>query len=493
MPRPASAVRAVAVCRRPTYALATIQSRMQRWDVIVIGAGLGGMLSAAILARQGRRVLILERQPWPGGRLRSYDVDGFVVDCGAFLWPNKFLDEALAAGGVTDFIGSEIPAGDVMRIFVQGLGGKRFAFPWLGRDRTALEDTIREVYRLSAADFQRVGEALAQLARLDDAEVTALLPVTVGQWLAASVTEPTVSQAVLRTLMLFGSYEPSQASVGEFARLLQRNRSGGRPAKPEYCGANAVGGVRALVEAIRTALQRCGVELRLGTTVDEIIVEDGRAGGVLAHGALPFQERLSADVVVSNLPIWTLFDVIAPRHFPETFVANARHYGKVGGTVSVAYAFSDPPTLRDTGVADTFPGWTRLLVGSERTFGGGLFWTSVHSPRNAPPGKHILQGMRLVPQDTLNDHQCVDRIVADFDALVREIYADVERTLLWRRRWITRDGSEYMISAVPRPDVRAPGISGLYFVGETINSPSVQMDAAAHSALECARMILATD
>jgi phytoene dehydrogenase-like protein len=462
---------------------------MSRWDVIVIGAGLGGMLTGAILARRGRRVLVLEREPRAGGRLRSYDVDGFVVDCGAFLWPNKHLDEALAAAGVTDWIGSEIPADQVMRIFVQGLDGKRFAFPWLGRDQAALADTVREVYRISPEEFRTFNGVLAQLAQLDDTQTAALMHTTVGDWLGTTVANATSANALRRTLMLFGSKEPMHASIGEFARMLQRNRTPGRPAKPEYCGANTIGGVRALVEAIRHALERNRAELRLATTVDEIIVEGHRATGVLAHGAAPFQERFEADAVVSNLPIWTLFDLISDRHFPSQFVANTHHYAKVGGTVSVAYAFEAVPTLRETGEPDRFPGWTRLLVGATRTFGGGLMWASLHSPHNAPPGKHILQGMRLVRPEVLGDHDAVDHIVADFDTMVREIYRDVEEKLRWRRRWVTRDGSEYMISAAPRPDIRAPSIEHLYFVGETINLPSIQMDAAAHSALECARMI----
>ncbi|MFQ5666162.1 MAG: phytoene desaturase family protein [Candidatus Binatia bacterium] len=462
---------------------------MSRWDVIVIGAGLGGMLTGAILARRGRRVLVLERELQPGGRLRSYDVDGFVVDCGAFLWPNKFLDQALAAAGATSFIGSEIPASEVMRIYVQGLGGKRFSFPWLGRGATDLADTIREVYRASNDDFQAFAALLGQLAQWNDAEVTKLLPVRVGDWLAANVSNSAVANAVKRTLMLFGTYEPENASVGEFARLLQRNRTGDKQPKPESCGANSIGGVRALVEAIRAALDRNGAELRLGTTVDQIAVAGGRAAGVLVHGASPFQEQLTADVVVSNLPIWTLFGIIAERHFPAEFVANARQYAKVGGTVGVAYAFDDVPLLRQTGEPDWFPGWTRLLVGPERTFGGGFFWMSHHSPHNAPPGKHILQGMRLVPPFTLTDQQQINQIVTDFDTLAREIYSNLDRTLRWRRCWITRDGTEYMISAVPKPDVRAPSVANLYFVGETINLPSIQMDAAAHSALECVRLL----
>jgi phytoene dehydrogenase-like protein len=457
--------------------------------VIVIGAGLGGLLTAAILARRGLRVLALEREPRAGGRLRSYEVDGFVVDCGAFLWPNQHLDEALAAAGVESFVGSEIPRNEIMRIFVQGTGGRRFAFPWLGRDRRDLSDTIREVYRSDQAVFGALGELLGKLSQLPDDQVESLLHEPVHRWLDDHVQDPSVSAALLRTLMLFGSIDPANASIGELARMMQRNRSTGRPAKPEYCGANAIGGVRALVEAIRPALERNGAELRLGATVDQIIVREGRAVGVLAHGSGPFLERFEADAIVSNLPIWTLFEIISERHFPPDFVANARHYAIAGGTVSVAYAFDDLPVLRETGEPDRFRGWTRLLVGTDRSFGGGLFWSSHHSPNNAPPGKHVLQGMRLAARDVLCDQTAVDRIVDDFDVMIREIYRDSERKLRWRQRWVTREGSEYMISAVPRPDVPAPSVAGLYFVGETINLPSVQMDAAAHSALECVRLI----
>jgi phytoene dehydrogenase-like protein len=462
---------------------------MPHRNVIVIGAGLAGMLTGAILGRRGCGVQVLEREARPGGRLRSFDVDGFVVDCGAFLWPNHFLDQALAAAGVTEFIGSAIPTDQLLRIYIQGLGGKRFAFPWLGRDAAGLGDTIREVYRISPEQFGALGDLVGKLAQLSEAQTAALLQVSVREWLAQNVADVSIANALVRTLMLFGTWDAPNASIGEFARSLRRNRPGGTPAKAECCGANPGGGVRALVGAIRAALERNGGELRLATTVDEILVANQRAVGVLAHGADPFQQRLPADAIVSNLPIWTVFDLIAARHFPADFVANARTYAKVGGTVGVAYAFNELPTLRETGSPDRFPGWTRLLVGPERSFGGGMIWTSHHSPHNAPPGKHLLQGMRLVPDEMLADHDQVDRIVADFDGFVDEIYGDVQRTLAWRRRWVTRDGTEYMLSAVPRPDVRAPSIANLFFVGETVNLPSVQMDRAAHSALECARLI----
>ncbi len=51
-------------------------------DVIVIGSGISGLLSALALSREGRKVLILEKESYIGGVCRSYDVNGYRVDTG---------------------------------------------------------------------------------------------------------------------------------------------------------------------------------------------------------------------------------------------------------------------------------------------------------------------------------------------------------------------------------------------------------------------------
>ena len=48
--------------------------------VVVIGAGVGGLVSAALLAAQGRTVTVVEAQPGPGGKLRTIAVDGDAID-----------------------------------------------------------------------------------------------------------------------------------------------------------------------------------------------------------------------------------------------------------------------------------------------------------------------------------------------------------------------------------------------------------------------------
>jgi hypothetical protein len=177
---------------------------------------------------------------------------------------------------------------------------------------------------------------------------------------------------------------------------------------------------------------------------------------------------------------------MAPQHFAPEFVAAAGACGAVGGVVAAAFAFEGLPRLRESGEPDAFPGWTRLLTGPESTFGGGLLWATLHSPHNAPPGHHVLQAMRLTAHADIADGQRVHAMHGAFRAMLDEIYLDVAATLRREWAWVSRDGSEYMIHSAAKPPVRAPGVDGLFFVGESTDVPAIQMDAAALSALQCA-------
>jgi len=53
---------------------------MARYDVVVIGAGLGGLTAGAILAREGRKVLVIERSNSVGGAASSYKVGDLFVE-----------------------------------------------------------------------------------------------------------------------------------------------------------------------------------------------------------------------------------------------------------------------------------------------------------------------------------------------------------------------------------------------------------------------------
>jgi phytoene dehydrogenase-like protein len=457
----------------------------ERWDAVIIGAGLGGLLTAAMLARRGRRVALCERAASVGGRLRSYDVGGYVIDAGAYLWPNLHLQRALAAAGCDGFRSGAIPLTRVLRVFVQGDGGRALPFPWPG---FCDAETARVALRATPETAAALAALWERFAALSDAEVEALRHVSVRDALPRFTADTRLVDALYRNVMLFGSIDPSNASMADCIAL--RRRPAGTPPRPECAGANPAGGVRALPLALADACAAAGVTLRLNCVVERVRVAAGRAVGVEVRDAtVPWLETVEADAVVCNAPIWTLFDLIAPSHFSADFVAAARACGVVGGVIAAAFACDGLPVLRDSGVVDDFPGWTRLLTGADATFGGGYLWATLHSPANAPAGHHVLQAMRLSSAADLADAAHVQRVHGDFRRMLDEIYADFAARCVAQWVWTTRDGSEYMLHSAARPPVAAPGVERLYFVGETTDVPAIQMDAAALSALRCAELL----
>ncbi|RZB33482.1 MAG: hypothetical protein SRB1_01139, partial [Desulfobacteraceae bacterium Eth-SRB1] len=55
---------------------------MNRYNVIVVGGGISGLMSALAIGKHGKRVLVVEEQSLLGGNCNSYMVDGFQVDTG---------------------------------------------------------------------------------------------------------------------------------------------------------------------------------------------------------------------------------------------------------------------------------------------------------------------------------------------------------------------------------------------------------------------------
>lgn len=121
-------------------------------DVVIIGAGPGGLASALLLAKAGLRVRILERQPYVGGRTSRFTANGFRFDLGPtfFLYP-QVLE------GIFRSVGSDLrKAVELVRLdpqykLVFGAGGELEATP----DAERMEREIARLNPRDAANFRR--------------------------------------------------------------------------------------------------------------------------------------------------------------------------------------------------------------------------------------------------------------------------------------------------------------------------------------------------
>lgn len=148
--------------------LTTHASIPEQCDVVVIGAGIGGLTSAAILAKAGLDVCVLETANRPGGYLAGYRRQGFVFDT-AIHWLNECGPGGLVRR-VFDFIGPGAPETEPLRRIRRYKGD---SFDYLLTDRPEeLRDTfIRDFpgdeagIRAFFALGRKIGERMARMGQ----------------------------------------------------------------------------------------------------------------------------------------------------------------------------------------------------------------------------------------------------------------------------------------------------------------------------------------
>ncbi len=75
--------------------------------VVVVGAGIGGLVSALLLARQGLQVTLVEAAAGPGGKMRHQHVAGAAIDAGPTVFTMRWVfDQILHAAG---FSAADLP------------------------------------------------------------------------------------------------------------------------------------------------------------------------------------------------------------------------------------------------------------------------------------------------------------------------------------------------------------------------------------------------
>ncbi len=284
--------------------------------VIVVGAGVGGLVSALLLAGRGLQVTLVEAQAAPGGKMRRVEVDGAFIDAGPTVFTMRWVfDEILSS------VGSRLE--DLLSLKPLSVLARH---AWRGdeqrldlhadRDRTAdaigqfagaeqarrylgfCEEAARIYQRLEGPHIRSAKPSFLQMvARLGPAglgELAALGPMaSLWRTLGRHFTDPRLRQ-------LFGRYA---------------TYCGGSPwlapatlmlvAHVEQNGVWAVdGGMHALAQALAQRARELGASLRFATPVQRILVEGGRAVGVqLADGQV-----LQADSVVFNGDVQALSD-----------------------------------------------------------------------------------------------------------------------------------------------------------------------------------------
>ena len=276
--------------------------------VVVIGAGIGGLVSALLLASRGLDVTLVEAADGPGGKMRPLVVGGDEIDAGPTVMTMRWVfDELLAEAGAS---AADLPALTPLSVLARHAwadGGPQLD---LLADRQASVDAI--------AAFSSPAEARRYAAFCDEA--ARVYQQLEGPYIRSS--RPSVPQMIgdlgLRGLATLTALGPFATLMGSLQRRLQDPRlqqlfgryatyCGGSPwlapatlmlvAHVEQQGVWSVqGGMGALARSIAALAVRRGARLRYGVRCEGIELQHGRVSALRLAGG----ERLAADTLVFN-------------------------------------------------------------------------------------------------------------------------------------------------------------------------------------------------
>ena len=270
--------------------------------VLIVGAGPGGLATALLLAKSGVAVTVLEKQPRVGGRTSVIEAEGYRFDLGPtfFLYP-QVLQEIFQAVGRDLF--QEVPMTklDPQYRLTFGAGGELNATP-------NIERMVAEIAKLSPADGPRFRQFMADNA-VKLAKFAPCLQTPFSGW---------TSLLSLRLLGVLPYLKPWKSLHAELAGYFRDPRlqlaftfqSKYLGMSPFQCPSlfsilsyleyehgvwHPQGGCNAITTGMARVARELGVEIRLGTPVEEILFEGRRAVGVRTAAG-----REMADAVVVN-------------------------------------------------------------------------------------------------------------------------------------------------------------------------------------------------
>jgi phytoene dehydrogenase-like protein len=399
----------------------TPQDARARYDCIVIGGGHNGLVCAAMLARGGRAVLVLEAQSRVGGAAVTREfAPGFRVSACAHLlhlMPADLIRElkldshGLAWSAQAMPTTALLPGSAPMKVSQAGSGPDAAAYAAyterMRRFAQALLPLLSNVPpRLGTTEWSdrwallRLGWQIRKLGRRDVRELLRIGGMNVFDLLEEHFDSDALKGALGFDAVLGTNFGPR--SPGTVLTLLYRL------AAESAAGATALsqpqGGLGALCDALAKSAVAQGVVIRTASPVARILVDTDRAVGV----ELESGERVSAAVVVSSAdPKTTFLKLLGARYLDAGFVRRVNHIRARGFAAKLHLALDRVP--RFVGVESAAMRGRFLLSPSlqyiERAYNHAKYGEystapameiivpTISDPDLAPPGKHVLSAI----------------------------------------------------------------------------------------------------
>ncbi|MCR4317195.1 MAG: NAD(P)/FAD-dependent oxidoreductase [Planctomycetes bacterium] len=423
----------------------------EKFGVIVIGSGIGGMTAALVLARKGVNVLLLDQAKKFGGYMNPFSRKGYHFDVGLHYIgecaPGQSFHRLISSLGLEDKIKfRELSEDGFDRYVFPGFetslckGAERYAdrlkghFPAEKKGIDTYFAQMRELDQLTRAMSKKMGVgAIWQILRYG-LPALSKLKMSFTELVSKWIKDPMLRSVLAAACGDIG-LPPSEAS-GVGLMLVTNHYLGG--------GYYPVGGSGAIRDAMIDALKEQGATLKNNSEVTEIVIKEGAAVGVkLASG-----EEYSADAIVSNLDAAVTFGSIVEREHlsnklakkVETLSHSFAHIGLFIATdMDITQCGMTDANIWHYDDVDIDSLFKPLHEGRvPKKVGFFLTATTLKDPegKRAPEGVHTLEGIILAPFEPFRKWMDLPRKKRgeDYESFKKELseplFDKIERTYL---------------------------------------------------------------
>ncbi len=432
----------------------------ERYDVVIVGAGIGGLMTAAGLARAGKKVLVLEQLSFVGGKYTQLPYRGYAVSTAAWTCP-----------GPNSRIGKLCSKLDAAIEWVTIHDIESRGEHWVLTHDGQRYGSTDEAQAALVGGNKGMARVYDWIADMYDPRVTYPDSMTARQYIERYFPG---NEAYVRYVETIITYCFASQTVDTFSAL-ETKRAIVDALEQMADWGTAVGGTTAIVGAVEQVARQHGARIVTGTRVAAIRIENGRAAGVtLADG-----RQVAADVVVHNGGLNRLLQLVGEEQLPADYVARLRA-AVPANVAALVLGASEPLLGTDHSLLHTM-GWQRTLNTYAPTF---------FDPALAPPGRHMLDVFWVMepPFDHRRELELVleqlRQVFPGFDQKV-EMMVPMFFTGTWTAEMAHRMGQ----SGTQRLDPRSP-VDGLYLVGYDCIGYGMAGDIIPHGVERALQLIL---
>jgi phytoene dehydrogenase-like protein/NAD-dependent dihydropyrimidine dehydrogenase PreA subunit len=407
----------------------------ESYEVVVIGAGIGGLMTAAGLAKAGKRVLVLEQLGFIGGKYTQLPYEGYAITTAAWTCPGPKSRIGKLCGKL------EAPIQWVTIHDVKSRG-EHWVLTKDGK-RYGSTDEAQDALVGGSKGMARVYQWIADMY---DPSVSYPEDMTARQYIEQYFpgNEDYVNYVQTIITYCFASQTVDTFSANETKRAIVD------ALEQMAVWGTAMGGTSAIVKGLEQVIVAHGGEIVTKTRVNSILLEGNRAVGV----ELKDGRRIRAETVVHNAGIKRLMQLVGEENLPKDYVTHLKQ--TVPAVVAALILGLNRDFLgKEHSLLHTM-GWERTLNCYAPTF---------FDPQLAPAGKHMLDVFWVMEPPYNQEYELelvrtqLREIFPGFDQAV-----ELQVPMFFRGGWTAEMAHRLGQSGDQRLDPVSP-ITGLYLVG----------------------------